>query len=131
MSLPHIAIVDDDPDLNEMLRIRLSHEGYHVTSHTGGIDLLASLGSQAPELIVLDLNMPEMSGHQVAFHMHENHPETRIVIMTAAQGATEKDRSEFWSQAIAYFQKPFELDELVATVKKHVPPAASANDNAS
>jgi DNA-binding response OmpR family regulator len=121
MAAKHIAVLDDDPDFTEMLAMRLAHEGYWVKGYVSGLDLLSELAQTPPELIILDLNMPEMSGHQVAFHLQENHPDIKIIISTAILDENVRMRTEFWSQAVAYLQKPFAMDELIAIIRQHVP----------
>src|SRR4030042_94371 len=89
-----ILIVDDEEDLLWMLGKRLTAEGYSVLAATNGADALALAKSQHPDIIVLDIIMPEMEGGEVAAELKE-HPVTRnipVIFLTALRSKEEEKK---------------------------------------
>jgi DNA-binding response OmpR family regulator len=108
-----VLVVDDDPDLRNVLRTAFVDEGYEVRSATNGRSALEVLETWRPSVIVLDLMMPELDGwsfraRQLAIPSMVNVP---VVILSAASDA----RLEALQPA-AMIQKPFDLLDLLDTV---------------
>jgi CheY-like chemotaxis protein len=119
VAAPHILLVDDDQAIRSAMGIVLADEGYRVSLATNGADALALLGREWPDLIVLDLNMPVMTGWEFYQHLQAQERTVPVVFMTAGQRAHEEARRHGAADALA---KPFDISELVAVVQRHLPP---------
>jgi len=113
-----ILVVDDEPDLLELVRFNLSQEGFRVDTATDGAEALARIGAARPDLVVLDLMLPDQSGTEICRKIRST-PETAAlpVIMLTAR-SEEVDRVVgFELGADDYVTKPFSPRELVLRVK--------------
>jgi DNA-binding response OmpR family regulator len=120
MNKKKILIVDDEMDLRMMLEKRFAAEGYSVaTAYNGGI-ALALAKSQPPDIVVLDEVLGDMAGKDVAAKLREN-PQTKYVpiIFLSALFSEEQEieQTGVFDNSIA-FAKPFNINELLATVAK-------------
>jgi CheY-like chemotaxis protein len=106
-----LMIVDDDPQLIRVLAMFFDLEGYNVVRAANGREALTILGEQTPDLILLDLMMPEVGGEEVVKQVRArgNKPRIPIVIFTAADTREEELRA---AGADAFIAKPFSLDGL-------------------
>jgi two-component system alkaline phosphatase synthesis response regulator PhoP len=114
--VPRILIVDDEPEMVRGLEDNLRFEGYQTLAATDGRDGLALALSQAPDLILLDVMMPEMSGWDVLRGLRRKGLDTPVIMLTAR--ADEVDRVlGLELGADDYVTKPFSLRELLARVR--------------
>lgn len=114
--MPLILIVDDDEKLLHMLRRTLIYEGYQVLTATSGLEALARLQEQPPDLIVLDWLLPGLSGVEVAARLRAAGDSTPILMLTAKDAV--EDRVEgLDSGADDYLVKPFAPVELLARIR--------------
>ena len=106
-----LMIVDDDPQLIRVLSMFFDLEGYNVVRAGNGREALSLLGEYQPDLILLDLMMPEVSGEEVVREVRATHnsPRIPIVIFTAAETREEELKA---AGADAFITKPFSLDGL-------------------
>ena len=113
-----ILVVDDEPDLIEIVRFRLEKEGYKVLSAGDGRAGLAAAIEKSPDLVVLDVMMPGLDGFEVLFQM-KNNPKTKdtpVVMLTAKTDMSSISKG--WGMDVDnYVTKPFNVDELAKTVK--------------
>jgi DNA-binding response OmpR family regulator len=111
-----VLLIEDDPLFGALIEEVLGHEGYQVVWRTTGSEGLAAAQAEPPDLILLDLMLPEVDGWTVLRELKRN-PETRAtpVIMTSAV----VDRSTDIERALAHsvLRKPFGIDELLTTVR--------------
>ncbi|WP_416201855.1 response regulator transcription factor [Thermoflexus sp.] len=109
-------MVDDDEKLLHMLRRTLIYEGYRVLTATSGLEALARLQEQPPDLIVLDWLLPGLSGVEVAARLRAAGDSTPILMLTAKDAV--EDRVEgLDSGADDYLVKPFAPVELLARIR--------------
>ncbi len=117
-----ILLVEDDRDLRDVTAAMLSETGYSVETAPSGQDAMHQVARQMPDLMLLDMRMPGMSGWEFIQQFRLLYGQaTPIVALTAtheiAECATEL-------QADGFLGKPFEMDELIATVARYIGPPA-------
>ncbi|MFE0703064.1 response regulator transcription factor [Streptomyces sp. NPDC058872] len=111
-----ILIVDDEPAVREALRRSLAFEGYATRDAVDGVDALDAVESYAPDLVVLDVQMPRMDGLTAARRIRAAGSTVPILMLTARD--TVGDRvTGLDAGADDYLVKPFELDELFARIR--------------
>ncbi|HLL78849.1 MAG TPA: response regulator [Ktedonobacteraceae bacterium] len=112
----HILVVDDDPRITDLLRRVLAYEGYSVTTAATGQEALNRALERPPDLIILDIMLPELNGLEVAQRMRAAGDSIPILMLTARD--TVADRVQGLEMgADDYLVKPFAPEELVARVK--------------
>jgi CheY-like chemotaxis protein len=79
---PRILVVDDEPSIRETLGMLLISVGYDVAMAENGASAVSQLSSKVPDLIVTDLNMPQMSGIELISHVRSRYPSISIVVMS-------------------------------------------------
>jgi CheY-like chemotaxis protein len=114
-SLGRILVVDDEPPIVDMLRDLLVELGYTVATAGHGAEALQLVPELKPDVVLLDLQMPGMSGLQVLDQLRRDHPGLPVVIVT---GNTDVDvaRSTLARGAFDYLRKPFQFDVLARVV---------------
>ena len=106
-----ILVVDDEQMLLDMVSDALTFAGYAVTAVGDGLAALTAVRSQPPDLVILDVNMPEPDGFQVARSLRATHPDLPVLFLTA-RSDIEDLRTGFESGGDDYLTKPFRLEEL-------------------
>lgn len=115
--MKHILVIEDDPDLVELLRYNLERESYRVTSAGTGSEGLAELQRERPDLVILDLMLPEISGFEVCRRLRKNSETQNLpVIMLTARSEEADVIAGIEIGADDYIKKPFSPRELVARV---------------
>ncbi|HVN72469.1 MAG TPA: response regulator transcription factor [Desulfomonilia bacterium] len=114
----HIVVVDDEPDIIQLVSIHLKKEGYTVDGFLNGSSLLKFLSTATPDLVILDLMLPDLDGFDVCRMMKSDPKYSSIpIIMLTAKGQ-EIDKVEGLELgADDYVTKPFSPKELLARVK--------------
>jgi DNA-binding NarL/FixJ family response regulator len=112
-----LLIIDDEPHLLRAVAACLRSEGYDVRTARSGKDALVSLAESLPDLIISDVRMPGMDGHQLVRRIRSS-PRTALipVIFLTAKDQKEDRIDGFRTGVDAYVTKPFEPDELLAVV---------------
>lgn len=127
---PTILIVDDEPDVVTMFQRNLEPEGYDTIPAYDGIAAVDIAESDQPDLILLDIMMPMMSGYDVCRQVRSN-PNTKhipIVCMTSASSPETRQRARD-AGAQAVLIKPFAVAELIAQIKRYLPKASADTDD--
>ncbi len=113
---PQILIVEDDADLRGFLRDYLSKQGYLVRTADSGTSAIEMVEKTAPDLIILDLNLPTITGDVVCKEVKESNPEIQVIMLTA-KDATADVVHGLSLGADDYIKKPFDIDELLMRIK--------------
>lgn len=113
-----ILVVDDDTAINELIKINLELSGYEVISAYDGIQGFTLTKQEMPDLIVLDVMMPDVDGYTVAKRVRENTSTKDIpILMLTAMGQLQDKVKGFDIGVDDYLVKPFEMEELQVRVR--------------
>ena len=108
-------IIEDDDDIRRLLEIVLTRSGFRVRSAPTGAEGLEALERALPELLTVDVGLPDLDGYEVVRRTRREHPETVMLIVSAR--STDADRQEGMAAgADAYLTKPFRPAQLRAAV---------------
>ncbi|HVO91252.1 MAG TPA: sigma-54 dependent transcriptional regulator [Terriglobales bacterium] len=113
----HILVVDDDPDICEILKDRLQSLGFRVLAAPGGKEGLDLLEKHNPRIILLDIEMPAMSGIEVLKEIRKRDRDITVVMITA-YGTIERAVEAMKEGAYDFIPKPFEPDHVALIVRK-------------
>jgi len=118
MADERILVVDDEPDILSILVYQLSREGFRVSTAVSGSSAVRTAIAEVPDLVVLDLMLPELDGYEVLAQLrqHEATNAIPVILLTARTEEDERLRG-FDTGADDYVTKPFSPRELVARVK--------------
>jgi sigma-B regulation protein RsbU (phosphoserine phosphatase) len=121
MSEGNILIVDDTPDNLRLLSQMLSRHGFQVRPVPDGALALAAVQADPPDLILLDIRMPEMSGYEVCEHLKADPASADIpIIFISALDAVQDKVKAFTAGGVDYVTKPFRVEEVLARVQTHL-----------
>jgi two-component system sensor histidine kinase/response regulator len=116
-----IMVVDDNPSNVKLLEAMLQQQGHEVVSFPSGRLALAAAMINPPDLILLDINMPEMNGYEVCEQLKSTEGSSGIpVIFLSALNEIQDKVRAFRSGAVDYISKPFQLEEVHARVETHL-----------
>jgi CheY-like chemotaxis protein len=123
-----ILIADDESEVVQLVRMILEWEGYEVVAAVDGLEALQRIQTDKPDLILLDVRMPKMSGLTVLEQMAASETAFIPVIMLSVVTTHPEVRAALQRGAVAYLSKPFELKELTRLVGKVLAMDAAARD---
>jgi two-component system, OmpR family, response regulator len=109
----HLLIVDDEENLRSMLAAALRHHGYEVSAAATGREALDAVAARSPDLVVLDVMLPDLDGFEVCRRLRTGGDHTPVLFLTARDATEDKVRG-LTLGGDDYLQKPFSLEELVA-----------------
>ncbi|MBI2209104.1 MAG: sigma-54-dependent Fis family transcriptional regulator, partial [Deltaproteobacteria bacterium] len=112
-----ILVVDDDPDIREVVKDRLESLGCRVLAAANGKEGLELLEKQSPQLVLLDIEMPDMNGLDVLKQIRAGGNEATVVMITA-YGSIERAVQAMKQGAYDFIPKPFEPEQIALTVEK-------------
>jgi len=110
-----VLVVDDETSINELLATALRYEGFDVTIADSGTSALAAVAEQRPNLIVLDVMLPDFDGFEVARRLRRDGQDVPVLFLTARDTTEDKVRG-LTIGGDDYVTKPFSLAELVARI---------------
>jgi CheY-like chemotaxis protein len=114
---PDVLVVEDDEAIRHTIEVILEDEGYDVALATNGREALDRITADPPKMVLLDLQMPVMTGWEVTERVQQQGLDVPLVFMTAGHRAqTEAERYH----VAGFLGKPFELDDLLDTVARFV-----------
>jgi two-component system KDP operon response regulator KdpE len=110
-----VLIIDDEPQIRKFLRISLASQGYRVLESTDGRDGLARAALEQPDLVVLDLGLPDMDGQDVLGELR-SWTRVPVIVLSVRSSEAEKVRA-LDAGANDYVTKPFGIQEFLARVR--------------
>ena len=111
-----VLVIDDEPPIRKLLRVGLSAHGYQTIEAFSGKMALELLGREPPDLIVLDLGLPDMQGHELLRTLRARNDRVPIVVLSSRDDEAGKVQA-LDSGADDYVTKPFGMDELLARMR--------------
>jgi DNA-binding response OmpR family regulator len=116
---PLVLLADDDPELRQMVRLHLEMTECDVLEASDGAEALELLIEEHPQLVILDVMMPELTGWEILRYLRSKEQYDDIgVLMLTAIGPTLNELSSPMYGADDYIDKPFKLEELLAKIRK-------------
>ncbi|MDI3313309.1 MAG: response regulator transcription factor [Mycobacterium sp.] len=112
----HVLVVDDEAVLAEMVSMALRYEGWNITSAGDGASAIAAARVQRPDVVVLDVMLPDMSGLEVLHKLREQHPRLPVLLLTA-KDAVEDRIAGLSAGGDDYVTKPFSIEEVVLRLR--------------
>jgi two-component system OmpR family response regulator len=111
-----LLVVEDEPNILELLSASLRLAGFEVATATGGLEALAAVQRHRPDLIVLDVMLPDLDGFDVARRLRSGDTRTPVLFLTA-KDATEDKVTGLTIGGDDYVAKPFSLEEVIARIR--------------
>ena len=118
--MARVLVIDDDEEHRTLVRHMLVGEGHQVDEALDGAEGLRLFGKSPPDLVLTDINMPGLDGHEVITAIRVLHPEVPIIAVSGG-GAIAKDELLVKASALGTVEiimKPFEFTQLVGAVKR-------------
>lgn len=118
MDKKKVLVVDDDADLAKMLKVRILAEGYEFMGATEGREMLEVLKTKKPDVILLDIMLPNMDGYSILREMrkHEEYADIPVIILSAKE--KKKMGDLFALEKVAFFiEKPFDTKDLLEKIR--------------
>ncbi len=116
--MPRILVAEDEKDIRELIAFTLRFAGFDVLLATNGAEAVEVAEAERPDLVILDVRMPRMSGYEACRRLKEN-PQTASlpVVFLSAKGQDSEIQQGLESGAEEYILKPFAPDELIQQVR--------------
>jgi len=116
-----VLVVDDDPDLMEIMQVMLHSSGYEVRCACNGREAIEAIAQKMPAVVLLDMLMPVMDGSQCAKELRARYGRNLpIVVVTAAEHAQAR-AAQAGVVIDAVLAKPFEMEHLLRVVARYLP----------
>ena len=125
-----VLVVDDEPNIVDVLTMALRFQGFTVASAGTGAEAVSAVGAFKPDLIVLDVMLPDMEGFDVAQRLGAQHARVPIIYLTARDATEDKIRG-LTLGGDDYVTKPFSLEELIARIRNILRRAGLAEPESS
>jgi two-component system KDP operon response regulator KdpE len=115
MNKPVVLVIDDEPQIQKLLQINLENNGYKVHYAMTGKEGLLLAANQIPDVILLDLNLPDIHGHQLLLELREWY--NKAIIILSVLNSEENIVKALDNGATDYLTKPFRAGELLARIR--------------
>jgi twitching motility two-component system response regulator PilG len=118
---PLILVVDDSPTVRKLITTKLERSGYRVIQAVDGLDALEKINSTVPDLVLLDITMPNLDGYEVCKRIRSNESTKNIpvVMISGKDGFFDKVRGRMVGSS-GYITKPFGPETLMKTVESYI-----------
>src|SRR5688500_10092584 len=114
-----VLVVDDDPAINQLTVMTLSEHGFQTRSATDGRGALRALRQELPDVVLLDVYLPDVSGYQLCRRVRDDYGDSVGIMLVSAERRDPFDRTAgLLIGADDYLIKPFAIDELIARVRR-------------
>lgn len=116
---PRVLCIEDEGDILELLKIVLERDGFECITALGGVDGVQKASDEHPDLILLDLMMPDMNGWEVLKYLqgHEALRYIPVIILTVKDRYSEPDIDQKVGDMAALMTKPFEFSQLTRRIR--------------
>ena len=118
--MPLALVVDDEPNIRALIEVTLQMEGFETVSAPDGISALEQAAARRPDVITLDLMMPDMDGWEVARRLEGS---GIPIVVVSGKAPSELESAPGREHAAAVLPKPFDFNALVDVVQRAVAPA--------
>lgn len=116
-----VMVVDDEPDLREMINLMMQKEGFETEMAENGSDFLEKIEEFQPDLVTLDVMMPGLTTKEILEKLKEKNCKTKIILLTVVRFSEGEKKKLFeMGNVVEYITKPFEFDDLMDVVKKWI-----------
>ncbi|MGO8769133.1 MAG: response regulator transcription factor [Mycobacterium sp.] len=112
----NVLVVDDEPVLAEMVSMALRYEGWNIATAGDGSSAMAAARAQRPDVVVLDVMLPDMSGLDVLHKLREENPQLPVLLLTA-KDSVEDRIAGLTAGGDDYVTKPFSIEEVVLRLR--------------
>lgn len=117
--MPKILVADDERDIRELIGFTLRFAGFEVVLVADGIEAIEQAPLEQPDLILLDVRMPKVTGYDVCRHLKEDPATSAIpIVFLSAKGQEGEIQEGLDSGAVEYIVKPFTPDDLTEQVRE-------------
>lgn len=119
--MTRILVIDDDGAIRQLLKLILENEGYKILEAEDGVEGLRILNSDAVDLVITDVLMPEKDGLAVIKELQRTHPTMRVIALSGGGMTLSAETSLFVARRMGAFEslaKPFTKDEVLSLVRK-------------
>ena len=118
LSVPTVLVIEDHADTRELISSMLRKAGYHVIEAEDGVEGLLKASASYPDLVIMDLALPEMDGVETARRIHQMPKLSRIPIFVVSALVTKEVEADARAAGcVEVFSKPFEVDELMNRIR--------------
>lgn len=128
--MPRILVVDDDPNSRKIIELMLLSQGYSLIFAENGREAITKACSEAPDLILMDVLMPVMNGHEATRRLKADARTQAIPVVALTALAFASDRQEALAVGCdGYLSKPFTRRELLEVVRQFLPPETAPTNS--
>jgi DNA-binding response OmpR family regulator len=114
----HVLLIEDEPNIAEAIRFILTRDGCRVSTHGGGVDAVAAVHAARPDLLILDLMLPGVSGLDILAALRADPATVALpVLMLTAKGQERDREAAERAGASRFMSKPFSNAEIIASVR--------------
>jgi DNA-binding response OmpR family regulator len=114
-----VLLIDDEEEFASALAERLSLRGMRTSTCNRGEEGLKMIETDPPQVVILDMNMPGLSGMDVLARIRTDHPEIRVILLTG-QSPREVEKAASGAGACDYLTKPVNIGELIVKIRSAV-----------
>ncbi len=118
----HVLLIEDEPNIAEAIRFILMRDGLRVSTHSGGADAIEVVRQARPDLLILDLMLPGMSGIDILSALRADPMTEELPVLMLTARGQGRDRAAAERAGVdAFMSKPFSNTEMLASVRALVP----------